>query len=513
MHSPEIKTQNLLTNQIFWISLLCFVTLILWFPTRNLPYWWDSAGYVIHGARYYINTNFSSIFLPSDSAITAFAHPPFFVFTLALLWRVFGESLLISHIYYLMFVLLAVIFTYLLGKTLVNFREEAASHLVGVGAALFLLFSPVFLAQVGIVYPEIPITAFGVMTVYFFLKKKIPWYLVSAFLMVFTKETSAIVIFAILGITLIQFISGFLKKKERNFKKIIKTLFIYSLPLILLASWFVAHKIVTGWMFVMPYYQENLTKEALSLLKIKLPLRFFFTEQSRAILSLFILGTFLFSVLKKEKRNFIVRLEILLFVLVLIFLILLFGIVDFLHRYIIFGLPFFYVLFFYCLAVLIEEKSDKDQFIIFFGITLVFLTLFYFSWDNHRSFNNSLHATPLEENLEYRDIISMGQNMARFIEKYYPNAVVWTAFPTNYMLSEPFQHYVSKPIETHDCNTYKEGDRVDLVVLHLFSPPQVECFGILNTQDMQNNKFLLLIPFQENGKWIQIYKNPNLKTL
>jgi len=506
MHSSEIKTQNLLTNQVFWISLLCFVTLVLWFPTRNLPYWWDSAGYIVYGARYYINTNFSSIFLPSDSAISAFAHPPFFVFTLALFWKIFGESLLISHIYYLVFVLLAVIFTYLLGKTLANFGEEATSHLVGVGAALFLIFSPVFLAQVGIVYPEIPITAFGVMTAYFFLKKKVPWYLVSAILMVFTKETSAIIIFAILGITLIQFMGGFLKRRERNFKKIIKTLFVYSLPLILLTGWFVAHKIVTGWMFVMPYYQENLTKEALSLLKMKLPLRFFFIEQSRAILSLFILGTFLFSFLNKEKRNFIKRLEILLFVLVLIFLILLFGIVDFLHRYIIFGLPFFYILFFYCVAILVEKKLDKEQFTIFGAITLIFMTLFYFSWDNHRSFKN-WHFPPLEENLEYQDIITIGKQTASFIERYYPNAVVWTSFPTNYMLSEPFQHYVSKPIKVYNCHTYKDGDKVDLVVFHLFSPGEVNCLKII-----QDENFLLLIPFEKNGKWIQIYKNPNLKT-
>jgi predicted membrane-bound dolichyl-phosphate-mannose-protein mannosyltransferase len=153
-------------------------------------------------------------------------------------------------------------------KSTINLPYYALSlmnHLVGFSAALLLLFSPVFLAQIGIIYTEIPITAFAVMTVYFFLRKRAIWYLISAFLLFFTKENSVVIVFAILTIIFIQFLINSLRKRgnlKKDSKEIIKELFIYGSPLLLLAVWFVWHKISTGWMFVMPSYQNELMKRA-----------------------------------------------------------------------------------------------------------------------------------------------------------------------------------------------------------------------------------------------------------
>ena len=82
------------------VSILSFATFILWWPPRMLPYWWDSAGYIMHAARFFLDINFTSFILPSDSTISAFAHFPLFPFLLALVWKIFGESLLVTHIFY-----------------------------------------------------------------------------------------------------------------------------------------------------------------------------------------------------------------------------------------------------------------------------------------------------------------------------------------------------------------------------------------------------------------------------
>ncbi len=504
MYSPEAKIINFLGTKIFWILLLTLIVLIFWFPTRNIPYWWDSAGYVVHAARYYINTNFTSLLLPSDSGISAFARPPLFVFSLAIIWKIFGESLLTSHLFYLIFVLLAVFFTYLLGKKIANFENEFTGHLVGFFAALFLLFTPVFLAQVGIIYPEIPVTAFAVMTIYYFLDKKTRLYLLSASLMLLTKETSAIVVFVILVAILIQFLIEFFKKQKGIFKKTLKELAIYGSPILILIGWFIWHKIATGWMFVMPYYQGGMIERAFSLAKIVYSFKFFFLEQFRFLVTFFILGSFLFCIFNKEKRQIIKRFDILSVALMTVAVVFLFGIVDFLPRYIIFGLPFLYLCFFYCSALLFFERPFKEQISIFGAITLILLLFFSFGWNDHQEIRD-WRFPPLEENLEYLDVIAVGKEMAGFIEKYYPKAVVWTGFPSDYMLSEPFQHYVSKPIEVHNCKDYKEGDKVDLLVFHLLSPPQMDCLRMI-----QELRLSLLIPFGKNGKWMQIYKNPNL---
>ena len=163
------KSQKEITA--LFIVILLGIVVLFWSSTTETPYWWDSAGYVVHAARYYIDTNFSSIFLPSDGShvISAFAHPPFFVFSLALVWKIFGESLIVSHLFYLIFIGLAIVFTYLLGKKIASSENKLTNHLIGFSSALALLFSPLFLAQTGIIYPEIPIAAFSIMAVYFFI--------------------------------------------------------------------------------------------------------------------------------------------------------------------------------------------------------------------------------------------------------------------------------------------------------------------------------------------------------
>ncbi len=92
--------------------------------------------------------------------------------------------------------------------------------------------------------------------------------------------------------------------------------------------------------------------------------------------------------------------------------------------------------------------------------------------------------------------------MAGFVEKYYPDAVIWTGFPANYMLGEAFQHYVSKPLKVKNCTEYKEGERVDLIVFHPFSPEEIVCLEIINKLNLTPP----LISFERNGKWMQIYK-------
>jgi hypothetical protein len=65
------------------------------------------------------------------------------------------------------------------------------------------------------------------------------------------------------------------------------------------------------------------------------------------------------------------------------------------------------------------------------------------------------------------------------------------------MLSWPFEHYVTKPIRTVECLQYKKGDKVDFIILHLYSPGEVACFGLA-----KELHFKRLKTFEENGKFI-----------
>ena len=483
---------------ILFIILLVGIVFVFWSSTMDTPYWWDSAGYIVHAARYYLETNFSSIFLPSDSAISDFAHPPFFVISLALVWKFFGESLLVSHLFYLPFIFLAIIFTYLLGKEIANFKDENINYLVGFSSALALLFSPVFLAQTGIIYPEIPITAFSVMAVYFFITKR-PWgYIASASLALFSKESSIVVVLAILVSMIIQFLFNFLKGHRGEFGALVKKLFFYSTPIFLLIIWFELHKLATGWMFVMPEFQGRFTLDSFNFQRITLTFNFFFWDQGRAILTLFITGCLFFSIFKSKLRKKLLELKnIIPIFLIIIFVPSFFGILEFLHRYIVFGLPFLYIIFF----VLFGHALPSGRMFFMLMVLIILVLMFAGRWDDHREIDN-WHFPPLEENLEYLDVIEIGQQMSMFVQEEYPEAVVYTSFPTNYMLREPFQHYITKKIEVYDCNQYKSGNKIDLIVFHFLSPRSVNCLQLMRSLGFSN----VVKVFEKNGKEIRIYE-------
>lgn len=490
---------------LLFIFLLIVITVIFWLPTIDTPFWWDSAGFVVHAARYYLENNFNSFILPSDATISAIAHPPLFAFLLALTWKIFGDSLLVSHLFYLPFIILAVIFTYLLGKKIANSKNKTANHLVGFSAALLLFFTPLFLAQVGIVYPEIPTAAFGVMTVYFFLKRRFWWYIISGGLMLFMKEGSVVIILAILVTVLIRLIFGIFKREKINFKRILKELLVLSSPILILVVWFIWHKTATGWMFIIPSAREDFAEKVsvISFPRIFMVLRYFFLTQGRTIISYSILALLFFIFLKfltKRTKEIFIQKDIIILFLVIIFVPLLFGILEFLPRYIIFGLPFLFIIFSYLIAFVFQKKAILVSIFSF----LILLGIFSFYWDTHQKINY-WRFPPIEENLEYLDIIDVGRDMAGFIETNYPDATVYTAFPSSYMLSEPFQHYVSKPINVQICTDYQEGDEVDLVVFHLLSPPEMACSLIIKELNLS-----LLASFEKNGKWMKIYKNQNL---
>ncbi len=96
--------------------------------------------------------------------------------------------------------------------------------------------------------------------------------------------------------------------------------------------------------------------------------------------------------------------------------------------------------------------------------------------------------------------------MVRYIEREHADKVIWTSFPANYMLSDPRQHFAVKDIEVKGCEAYKPGDRVEIVVFHVFSPRSSECLALIRGLNMS-----LLTPFAKNGKWMQVFQNPHLE--
>lgn len=502
-----IKTCNRLPFKLgydFLFGTLLFAILfVFWLPTVGLPYWWDSI-YLTQSAFDFLENGF----WPLVSNYGDFAHPPFLMALFALIWKIFGESLLVSHLVILVFTFAALLYTYLLGKELA--KGEALGRWVGFFSAFLLLVSPVFLAQVGIVYFEIPVTTFCLMALYYFLRDKKIGYVISATLMVWTKEVSGVVIGLILTVVLFEKLIEYLRNKKLDWKETAKETGIILSPFVFLFLWFVYHKMVKGWWMIVPG-REFGGEAGLSLGNVPRVLKFVFLAQSRAILTVIMVIITAGVFYREDYRDYFKGRIVLLVYLIPIVVAVFFGITEFLHRYILFGLPFFFLAGVYFSSKVLEKIPGLKELEPVFRTSLLgFLVFFlfclsYVSWDQHRRINN-WHFTPLEENLEYRDVIKAGQDMVRYIEREYADKTIWTSFPASYMLSDPRQHFAVKDIEVRNCETYKPGDRVEIVVFHVFSPRSSECLALIRGLDMS-----LLTPFARSGKWMQVFKNPHLE--
>jgi hypothetical protein len=138
-------------------GFLLLATSVLWLSTISTPYWWDSAGYIMIRA----NNIYQNGLLNWDlgKGELGLAHPVFFIVGLSAAWKIFGQSLLVSHLYYLIFALIAVFYTYKLGKLLSS--DPKRGLMIGLFSSVLLLITPLFMSQLGIIYFEMPLTAFG----------------------------------------------------------------------------------------------------------------------------------------------------------------------------------------------------------------------------------------------------------------------------------------------------------------------------------------------------------------
>ena len=135
------------TDRIVHAAIVAY-GLAVWWPTRTLPYYWDTASFVVNGARDLLATGFH----PLVVAHSDFAHPPLFVALVAVAWSVFGDSRLVAHALTLPALPAAMVATYRLGA-------RVADRAVGAAAAFLFGGAAVVLAEVGQVYMDLPLAA------------------------------------------------------------------------------------------------------------------------------------------------------------------------------------------------------------------------------------------------------------------------------------------------------------------------------------------------------------------
>ena len=133
-----------LEKQGFVVFCLLAVGLTYW--VKDHAFFWDTVQLGSLHAHFYYENNFNSLLLPTEMDS---GHPPFFGMYLALCWKLFGKSLVVSHFAMLPFILGTVKVLFELGE---YFFQKSNWILVLVA---LVFFDPCWIGQAALITPDL----------------------------------------------------------------------------------------------------------------------------------------------------------------------------------------------------------------------------------------------------------------------------------------------------------------------------------------------------------------------
>jgi Dolichyl-phosphate-mannose-protein mannosyltransferase len=431
----------------------------------NLPYHWDEIGYVVP-IHWLAEGSLARAIPGAHPPHAFFGHPPGLFLSLAFLYRICGETIWLSHLVGVTFAFLGVFFTYLLTAHLFD-------RVTGIIAACFLFGSPVYFTQSAMALPDVPVTALGVMCIYFFFKGQPIAYLFSALYLVSLKETSLAHIFSI-----VMYLVLFERKQPRFWG----TLSRYGTPLLVTPVFFALEKITTGQFLTNPYFEEH---SAFSfapghvLAQSAEVLDWMFISQQRWALTVAILLCFTF------QRRVAWRKEFLLFFLVSGCFVAAFSFLYRLPRYLLPTFPFLCLLAAGSLSSLVRNGKWRAC------ISAAVLALFAASL-----LGSGKYPVNFSEDMQYVDVVRTYKETALYIEKNLAGRTVLAPWPLSDAFSFPYLGYVKHPIQV-----VTEPTLADVVVsIPQAGPADEQVKRIFKPGDL-----VLAKRFERDGKIAEVY--------
>jgi 4-amino-4-deoxy-L-arabinose transferase-like glycosyltransferase len=403
-------------------------------PLLKLPYFWDEAGYYVPAA-YDLLTKTQLI----PSSTMSNAHPPLVMSYLALAWKVFGYSPVTTRTAMLLVATFALTGLFFLARVLSNSEVAAATV---VCAAVY----PVFFAQSSMVHLDLAAAAFSFWGLGLYFRGRLLAAAALFSLAALAKETAVITPLALLGWELRGAGS---KTMHQNIRS--AWLLLPSLPL---ALWFAYHFVRTGHVFGNPEYFRYNVGATLT------PARVLFALVRRAwqlvghmnlyVLTLGAALAMMFPPVRGrvgERPRIAVPVQLTLMLVIashVLFFSLFGGAV--LARYMLTVVP---LLILICVSTI--WRRIRGWQVVIALIAVSFAT---------GLFINPPYVFAPEDNLSYRDFVSLHLEAAQYLEQQARGKRVLTAWPGSDELSKPFLGYVAQPL-----NVLKLSD---------FSPEQLE---------------------------------------
>lgn len=406
-----------------------------------LPYFWDEIG-VYTQASLYLTDHGLSILPNSMPPELSRGHPLLFMFIFGLIYKVFGTSVFVGHLFSL---LISFLFT-LSGYNLI---KRFTSPTLAFAGILILWAQPIFFIQSTFVLPEILLGLFCILALTAYLDQKYLLTFIYTSLAIFTKETGLILPIAFI------LSSIYTKKWDKN---LIREVLYYIVPFVLFAIFIVIQKIQNGWYFF-PYHTGFLTFKPISIMQRDMDLiDYLLFQQGRYVITalLFLSAIGILFRLKKANGYYFQLEKIYPFipsVLLLIGVIIYSGMNFHMNRYLFLIYPIG-ILF---ILIIIQKAFQKEMYTFYSLIIIALIQLFIPKPTTHIT----------EYDFNCRDFIHAQQNVCSYIEKNIPEGkVIEAAFPVFHAFYDARLGYFSS-IKHVLC----EADCTDKVDYTIYSRP------------------------------------------
>lgn len=482
------KGDNLITKvfnvekKLVWFDALVLILIVLyviavWWPVRLLPYHWNTAILVVNAARDLISRNYSPLTLSGFGT----SQPPLFQLIISGLWKWFGDSRVVTHASVIPSMVVVMQGTYVLGKTLVN-RMSGLIALVLVG------FSPLFVSSMGIIDIHVIATSFMVLASVLWVYDKRWWALGILAIGVLVKVEVGLLILTL------WLWDG--EKTDRNeMKKLLA-------PVAVMLGWFVYHNAVAGWWTTLDFSKIISTIGVRGLLiygwevvQISLIWHMKWLLSGMGIVALGVL--WLQNKTSVLSENSIRGLAAGIGAYLILWTVV--GRVEEVNTMMIF--PFWVILCLKIVSKTIETFKIKESEWYMLSVGFVLVLVWLSQWRPVLTLKDKMEFVP-QADLSYQDVITVGREMASFLELVYPNTKIYGGFPETYQLTQPYQGYVTKPLNISLCKDFDpESQEPSIVVIHPYHSSQIACQGIRKMYSLKP-----LQRFEQNGQWIELFE-------
>jgi len=431
---------DLRRSSVVLLLLLFFLVLFaLHLPLLDLAYFWDEAGYYVPAARDLLLTG---SLIPRSSISNA--HPPLVMAYLALAWKLFGSTPVVTRT-----AMLGVAAFALLG--LYRLAERVANRAVAIASVLSTALYPVFFTQSSFAQLELAAAGFTFWGILAYVEERPSTTALWFSLAVLSKETAILAPLALLACRL-----GLERIRRRpradggsepaahaaSFPAIELTrgarwpLWIATVPL---AFWYTYHWQQTGFVFGNPEFLRYNLEATLQPTRIVLALGIRLW-QVLGYLNLFVLTLAtlcawqLPPLYEQGRQRPRIALDVQFsFLAVIVAYVLALSVIGgaVLARYLLPALPLLMIL---SMSTLRRRLRHWQALVAI--IALGFLGALFF---------NPPYGFSIEDNLAYRDYVRLHRHAASWLAVRYPRARVLTAWPASDELTRPYLGYVTRP--------------------------------------------------------------------